>query len=125
VLAMAGAPVRRADPALTRCMSAIIRVNDSLHEGSSRFYAESTRLVRFPAWLIANHRCCFLLGRAPQGNHPKTGSTVAEGIVHNAFRGGRVRSACVTKLTLPSALNRYRVASALHAAHVAFQDDLS
>jgi hypothetical protein len=45
VLAMAGAPVCAKRMRLTPLqVGACIRVNDSLHEGSSRFYAEITRL---------------------------------------------------------------------------------
>ena len=45
VLAMAGAPVRAQSLRLTPLqIGASIRINDSLHEGSSRFYAEITRL---------------------------------------------------------------------------------
>jgi len=45
VLAMAGAPVRARSLKLTQLqIGASIRINDSLHEGSSRFYAEITRL---------------------------------------------------------------------------------
>ena len=45
VLAMAGAPVRARRLTLTPLrVGASIRVNDSLREGSSRFYAEITRL---------------------------------------------------------------------------------
>src|SRR5580692_9943257 len=47
VLAMAGAPVRARRLQLTPLqVGASIRVNDSLQEGSSRFYAEITRLRR-------------------------------------------------------------------------------
>jgi DNA mismatch repair ATPase MutS len=45
VLAMAGGPVRARALELTPLqVGASIRINDSLHEGSSRFYAEITRL---------------------------------------------------------------------------------
>src|ERR1035438_8119392 len=45
VLAMAGAPVRAQGLRLTPLhVGASIRVNDSLQEGSSRFYAEITQL---------------------------------------------------------------------------------
>ncbi len=45
VLAMAGAPVRARRLRLTPLqVGASIRINDSLREGSSRFYAEITRL---------------------------------------------------------------------------------
>jgi hypothetical protein len=45
VLAMAGAPVRAQRLRLSPLqVGANIRINDSLHEGSSRFYAEITRL---------------------------------------------------------------------------------
>jgi DNA mismatch repair ATPase MutS len=45
VLAMAGAPVRARKFRLTHlCIGASIRTLDSIHEGTSRFYAEITRL---------------------------------------------------------------------------------
>ncbi len=58
VLAMAGAPVRAASLQLTALqVGASIRINDSLHEGSSRFYAEIQRL-RHPRYCSCWMSCC-------------------------------------------------------------------
>ena len=61
VLAMAGAPVRARRFRLTPLqVGASIRVNDSLQEGSSRFYAEITRLRQiFDLAGGRIRRCCF------------------------------------------------------------------
>ena len=82
VLAMAGAPVRARRLQLTPLqVGASIRVNDSLHEGSSRFYAEITRLRQI--YDLANHSptLLFLLDELLQGTNSKDRRIGAEGIV--------------------------------------------
>jgi len=80
VLAMAGAPVRARHLQLTPLqIGASIRVNDSLHEGSSRFYAEITRLRRLfePAKLPQ----LFLLDELLQGTNSADRRIGAQGII--------------------------------------------
>jgi hypothetical protein len=82
VLAMAGAPVRAQRLRLTPVhVGASIRVNDSLQEGSSRFYAEITRLRKL--YDLANNEppLLFLLDELLQGTNSYDRHIGAEGIV--------------------------------------------
>ncbi len=82
VLAMAGAPVRARRLQLTPLqVGASIRVNDSLYEGNSRFYAEITRLRQI--YEMAGHKptLLFLLDELLQGTNSKDRRIGAEGIV--------------------------------------------
>jgi hypothetical protein len=87
VLAMAGAPVRARSLRLTALqVAASIRVNDSLHEGASRFYAEITRLREIYGLLERELPVLFLLDELLQGTNSKDRLIGAEGIVR-AFAG--------------------------------------
>jgi MutS domain V/MutS domain III len=82
VLAMAGAPVRARRLQLTPLhVGASIRVNDSLHEGNSRFYAEITRLRQI--YELANQKptLLFLLDELLQGTNSHDRRIGAEGIL--------------------------------------------
>ena len=82
VLAMAGAPVRARSLRLTPLqVGASIRVNDSLKEGSSRFYAEITRLRQILDLAGREPRLIFLLDELLQGTNSKDRRVGAEGIV--------------------------------------------
>jgi len=68
VLAMAGAPVRAQRLRMTPLhVGASIRVNDSLQAGSSRFYAEITRLRKIFDLASGNPSLLFLLDELLQG----------------------------------------------------------
>jgi hypothetical protein len=89
VLAMAGAPVRAKRLRLTPLqVGASIRINDSLHEGSSRFYAEITRLRRlfepFPLPLL------FLLDELLQGTNSADRRIGAEGVIRALIARGAI-----------------------------------
>jgi hypothetical protein len=89
VLAMAGAPVRAASLQLTPLqIGASIRINDSLHEGSSRFYAEITRLRRlfepYPLPLL------FLLDELLQGTNSADRRVGAQGLIRALIRKGSI-----------------------------------
>ncbi|MGH8209386.1 MAG: MutS-related protein, partial [Steroidobacteraceae bacterium] len=91
VLAMAGAPVRARSLRLTPLqVGASIRVNDSLHEGSSRFYAEITRLREIYGLLEREPPLLFLLDELLQGTNSKDRLTGAAGIVRAFVAGGAV-----------------------------------
>jgi hypothetical protein len=91
VLAMAGAPVRARGLRLTPLhVGASIRVNDSLQEGSSRFYAEITRLrdvfdlARVEPPLLA------LLDELLQGTNSHDRRIGAEGVVRGLLHRGAI-----------------------------------
>jgi hypothetical protein len=91
VLAMAGAPVRARSLRLTPVqVGASIRVNDSLHEGSSRFYAEITRLREIYGLLDHGPPLLFLLDELLQGTNSKDRLTGAEGIVRAFVAAGAI-----------------------------------
>jgi hypothetical protein len=89
VLAMAGAPVCAKCLRLTPLqVGATIRINDSLHEGSSRFYAEITRLKQLfePAALPL----LFLLDELLQGTNSADRRVGAEGIIRAMIKRGAI-----------------------------------
>jgi hypothetical protein len=82
VLAMAGAPVHAQHMQLTPLqIGASILINDSLKEGSSRFYAEITRLQHICELAEKNPPVLFLLDELLQGTNSKDRLTGAEGVV--------------------------------------------
>jgi hypothetical protein len=82
VLAMAGAPVRARSLQLTELqIGASIRINDSLHDGSSRFYAEITRLRQLFDLVQGSRPLLFLLDELLQGTNSWDRRSGAEGIV--------------------------------------------
>jgi hypothetical protein len=82
VLAMAGAPVRARSLELTELqIGASIRINDSLHDGSSRFYAEITRLRQLFDLVQGSRPLLFLLDELLQGTNSWDRRSGAEGIV--------------------------------------------
>jgi hypothetical protein len=89
VLAMAGAPVRATSLQLTPLqIGASIRINDSLHEGSSRFYAEITRLRQLfepcPLPLL------FLLDELLQGTNSADRRVGAQGLIRALIHRGSI-----------------------------------
>jgi hypothetical protein len=89
VLAMAGAPVRAQRLELTPLqVGASIRVNDSLHEGSSRFYAEIKHLRQLfeplPLPLL------FLLDELLQGTNSADRRVGAQGIIRALLNKGAI-----------------------------------
>jgi hypothetical protein len=82
VLAMAGAPVRARSLQLSPLqVGASIRVNDSLHEGNSRFYAEISRLRQIYDLASQKPTLLFLLDELLQGTNSHDRRIGAEGIV--------------------------------------------
>jgi hypothetical protein len=89
VLAMAGAPVRARRLQLTPLqVGASIRINDSLHEGSSRFYAEIKRLRQLfePAPLPL----LFLLDELLQGTNSADRRIGAQGVIRALVARGAI-----------------------------------
>jgi hypothetical protein len=91
VLAMAGAPVRAQALRLTPLqVGASIRINDSLHEGSSRFYAEITRLRQLFDLADGTLPLLFLLDELLQGTNSWDRREGAEGIVRALAARGAI-----------------------------------
>jgi DNA mismatch repair ATPase MutS len=91
VLAMAGAPVRARRFQLTPLqVGASIQVNDSLQEGSSRFYAEITRLRRIYDLAAETPPLLFLLDELLQGTNSKDRRIGAEGVLRGLLERGAI-----------------------------------
>jgi MutS domain V len=91
VLAMAGAPVRAQSVQLTPLQTgASIRVNDSLQEGSSRFYAEITRLRQIFDLTASEFPVLFLLDEVLQGTNSNDRRVGTEGIVGGFLKRGAI-----------------------------------
>ncbi len=91
VLAMAGAPVRARRLRMTPLqVGASILINDSLQEGSSRFYAEITRLRRICDLAGQELPVLFLLDELLQGTNSKDRLTGAEGVVRELIGSGAI-----------------------------------
>ncbi len=91
VLAMAGAPVRARRLRLTPLtVGASLQVNDSLQEGSSRFYAEITRLRRIYDLAAGRPPLLFLLDELLQGTNSKDRRVGAEGVLRGLLERGAI-----------------------------------
>src|SRR6185437_2124913 len=121
VLAMAGAPVRAKHLRLTPLtVGASIQVNDSLQEGSSRFYAEITRLRRIYDIAAERPPLLFLLDELLQGTNSKDRRVGAEGVLRGLLERGAM--GLVTTHDLALADLEGLPEGALENMH--FQDDL-
>ena len=126
VLAMAGAPVRARRLRLTPLqVGASIRVNDSLREGSSRFYAEIKRLRQIFDLTSGdsaggNTPLLFLLDELLQGTNSKDRRIGAEGIVRALVNRGAIGLVSTHDLALTD------IGGAVegHLRNVHFQDEL-
>jgi hypothetical protein len=121
VLAMAGAPVRARRLRLTPLtVGASIQVNDSLQAGSSRFYAEITRLRRIYDIAAERPALLFLLDELLQGTNSKDRRIGAEGVL----RGLLERGAIGLLTTHDLALTELEGLPEGALANMHFQDDL-
>jgi DNA mismatch repair ATPase MutS len=101
VLAMAGAPVRARSLELTPLqVGATIRINDSLREGSSQFYAEITRLRQIHELAESGRVVLFLLDEMLQGTNSKDRRIGAEGILRALGEHGAIGIATTHDLAL-------------------------
>ena len=101
VLAMAGAPVRAQYFELTPLqVGASIRVNDSLREGSSRFYAEITRLRQLKDLSGREPVLLFLIDEMLQGTNSNDRRVGAEGILGALVEQGAIGFATTHDLAL-------------------------
>jgi hypothetical protein len=91
VLAMAGAPVRAQRLRLTPLhVGASIRINDSLQEGSSRFYAEITRLRKLFDLAGVDPPLLVLLDELLQGTNSNDRRIGAEGVLCALLNRGAI-----------------------------------
>jgi hypothetical protein len=121
VLAMAGAPVRAKRLRLSPLqVGANIRINDSLHEGSSRFYAEITRLRHLNELAARQPPLLFLLDEVLQGTNSRDRFIGAQGVIHHLIDRGAI--GLVTTHDL--ALTEIDVGGLERLRNLHFQDEL-
>jgi hypothetical protein len=121
VLAMAGAPVRAQRLRLSPlAVGATIRVTDSLQGGTSRFYAEITRLRRLVDMTNGSSALLFLLDELLHGTNSHDRRIGAEAVV----RGLVERGAIGLITTHDLALAHIADVLAPHGANVHFEDTL-
>jgi len=122
VLAMAGAPVRARTLRLSPLrVGASIRINDSLQEGSSRFYAEITRLRQILDLAGGVPPALFLLDELLQGTNSKDRRIGGEGIVRALVERGSIGLVSTHDLALADIAGN--LDGRLHNVH--FQDELT
>lgn len=119
VLAMAGAPVR----ARSLCLSplyigASIRVTDSLQGGSSRFFAEITRLRKIVDLAAGEAPVLFLLDELLNGTNSHDRALGAEGILRELLERRAMGLVTTHDLALTA------IAAPLGASNIHFQDTL-
>src|SRR6266478_3547640 len=105
--------------AAERWLGASIRINDSLREGSSRFYAEITRLRQIFDLAGADPPLLFLLDELLQGTNSKDRRIGAEGIVRALLNRGAIGLISTHDLALTDIAG-----SGAHLHNVHFQDEL-
>jgi len=121
VLALAGAPVRAAELRLTPlALGASIRLNDSLQEGHSRFYAEIRRLRQIVDATAGPPPVLFLLDEVLHGTNSHDRRIGAQAVVRSLVARGAI--GLVTTHDL--ALAQLAESPELHAANVHFEDEL-
>jgi hypothetical protein len=103
VLAMAGAPVRAQQLRLSPLqVGANIRINDSLHKGSSRFYAEITRLRQLNEAALRKPSLLFLLDEVLQGTNSRDRFIGAQGVIRALIERGAIGVVTTHDLALTS-----------------------
>ena len=102
-------------------VGASIRINDSLQEGSSRFYAEITRLRQILDLTGATLPVLFLLDELLQGTNSKDRRVGGEGIVRALVERGSIGLVSTHDLALAD------IGGTLdgHLRNVHFQDELA
>ncbi len=121
VLAMAGAPVRAQRLRLSPLqVGANIRINDSLHEGSSRFYAEITRLRQLNELAARTPALLFLLDEVLQGTNSKDRFIGAQGVIRALIGRGAIGLVSTHDL----ALTEIDVGGNVRLRNLHFQDEL-
>jgi hypothetical protein len=121
VLALAGAPVRASRLRLSQlCLGATLRIQDSLQEGTSRFYAELVRLRDLVRIAEGPIPLLFLLDEILHGTNSHDRRLGAAAVV----RGLVQRSAIGLVTTHDLALSEVADDPGIHAVNVHFEDRL-
>jgi DNA mismatch repair ATPase MutS len=111
VLALAGAPVRatrlRVSPLQ---LGATLRIQDSLQEGASRFYAEITRLRQIVDLTTGPLPVLFLLDEILAGTNSHDRRIGAEGVVRGLVERGAIglvttHDLALAEMQIPGAVN--------------------
>ncbi len=119
VLAWAGMPVRAKGLRVSSLtVGASMRVQDSIQDGKSRFYAEITRLRQIMDLSSGPVPLLFLLDELLSGTNSHDRSIGAEAIVRNLFDSGAIGLVTTHDLALAAIANKL----APHAANVHFED---
>jgi hypothetical protein len=121
VLALAGAPVRAGKLRLSPLsIGATLRIQDSLQEGTSRFYAEIQRIRQIVGLASEGRTVLFLLDEVLNGTNSHDRSLGADGILRGLIRHGAIGLATTHDLALT------RIANDLgeKASNVHFEDRL-
>jgi hypothetical protein len=122
VLAMAGAPVRARKLSLGPLqVGASIRVTDSLQGGSSRFFAEITRLRKVVDLAAAQPPVLFLLDELLNGTNSQDRRIGAEGILRELLQRGAIGLVTTHDLALTAIADTL----APKATNVHFEDTLT
>jgi len=121
VMALAGAPVRARSLRIgTLSVGASIRTNDSLQDGTSRFYAEITRLRKLVDLAAGPRPLLFLIDELLNGTNSHDRQIGAEAVVRGLVERGAV--GLVTTHDL--ALTQIAAAMAPRGVNVHFEDHL-
>lgn len=121
VLALAGAPVRAQQLRIAPlAVGASIRVMDSLHSGTSRFYAEITRLRKLVAISDGSIPLLFLLDELLHGTNSHDRRIGAEAVIQGLVRRGSIGLLTTHDLALA------HIADVLapHAVNAHFEDHI-
>jgi hypothetical protein len=119
VLALAGAPVRAHKLRLSRlAIGATLRIQDSLQEGRSRFYAEVLRVRQLVAMAQKQPSLLFLLDELFQGTNSHDRRLGAEAVIRGLIEHGAIGLVTTHDLALTQIVDRL----GLRAANVHFQD---
>jgi hypothetical protein len=122
VLAMAGAPVRARQLRLSPLqVGANMRINDSLHKGSSRFYAEITRLRQLHESALREPPLLFLLDEVLQGTNSRDRFIGAQGVIRALIDRGAIGLVSTHDLALTS----IDVGGRQRLVNLHFQDQLA
>ena len=121
VLALAGAPVRAAALRITPlAIGATLRIQDSLQEGRSRFYAEITRIREIANTARGPVPLLFLLDELFHGTNSHDRVIGANGLLQSLLDEGAIGLMTTHDLALAQIADRL----APRAANVHFQDSI-